>query len=656
MTLSDLTDAGTDAHVPVPIWLPPASAREDSNLARFARSVGRSADRYEDLHRWSISRRGEFWQAVWDFTGVIGERGERAEVLPEDQTPPAAAHMFGTTWFPDARLNYTENVLRGEDDRRAVIAVDESGVHTTLTLLDLKRRVAGAQQGLRALGVTQGDVVAGILPNTIDALVAMLATLSLGAAWAGCSPEFGAAGLIDRIGQVAPKVLIAVDGYRYNGQDYDVGERVAAVRAGLGADVPLVVAGGPSWQEQFGDLDAPLVFDRFPFDNPLLIMFTSGTTGLPKAIVHSTGGVLLQHLKEHVLHGDVRPGDVHSWYTSTAWMMYAWVVSALAAEAAVVLIDGTPLPCDADGTPAPEHLWRVAEACGITHFGTSPRYLSALMEADYRPAEHFPLQRLRSVLSAGAPVSPEQYDWVYAHVKQDMVFASISGGTEIHGCFMLGSPVHPVYRGEISCLALGMAVHVLDERGAPVIGSKGELVCTEPFPSAPLTFLGEDGRRRYHDAYFSARPDIWTHGDFAEITERGTVVVYGRSDTTLNPSGVRIGTAELYRVLDRRPEIADAVVFGHRGGVEEEIVLCVVMADGQPLTPVLVRELRDDIRSQASPRHVPRHVFAVSAVPYTLNGKKVESAAKAAAAGLPVKNLGSLADPGCLAEYAALFS
>lgn len=637
-----------------PLWCPSAEALDDSNLARFAKSVGHSARRYDELHRWSVSNRSEFWRAVWDFTGVIGERGHRTEVLPAQQTPPAPGHMFGAVWFPDARLNFAENLLRGDDERRAVVAVDEWGARETVTLGELKRRVAGAQHGLRRFGVGQGDVVAGILTNTVDALVAMLATQSLGAAWAGCSADFGTSGLIDRVGQVAPKVIVAVNEYRYNGTRFDVSERVSAVASKLG-NVPTVISGTASWQEHFGDLAAPLVFERFAFDNPLLIMFTSGTTGPPKAIVHSTGGVLLQHVKEHVLHGDVRPGDAHSWFTSTAWMMYAWLVSALAAEATVVLIDGAPSPRTLDGSVSHEHLWRAADETGITHFGTSPRYLASLMDAGYRPKEHFPLTRLRSVLSAGAPVSPEQYDWVYANIKRDMVFASISGGTEIHGCFMLGSPVHPVYRGEISCLGLGMAVSVVDERGAAVIGTKGELVCTEPFPSAPLTFLGEDGRARYHDAYFSARPDIWTHGDLAEMTTRATVVVLGRSDTTMNPGGVRIGTAEIYRVLDQRPEIADAVVFGHVERDDEGIVLCLVLAEGRQITPELVSEIRQDIRLQASPRHVPRHVFIVSAVPYTLNGKKVESAAKAAASGLPVKNLGSLANPECLAEYAELF-
>lgn len=639
------------------LWRPAAAAFTESNLAKFATANGHSPSDYEGLHRWSIGRRGDFWAAVWDFVGVIGERGDRTEVLPPEQTPAGAGHMFGTAWFPDARLNFVENLLRGEDSRRAVIAADESGVHTTLTLKELKRRVAGAQHGLRRLGVGGRDVVAGVLPNTIDALVAMLATQSLGAVWAGCSPDFGAAGLTDRIGQVSPKVVVAVDDYVYNGKRFRIAERVAAVVEALGRPVPLVISGSSSWEENFGDLNAELTFERFAFDNPLLIMFTSGTTGLPKCIVHSTGGVLLQHLKEHVLHGDVRPGDVHSWFTSTAWMMYAWLMSALAAEATVVLIDGAALACAPDGVSRSYgHLWQIVEDAQVTHFGTSPRYLSSLIDAGYHPGEHHELPRLRALLSAGAPVSAEQFDWVYAHVKSDMMFASICGGTEIQGCFMLGSPLHPVFRGEISCIGLGHAISVMDDRNAPLIGVKGDLVCTEPFPSAPLTFLGPDGRARYHDAYYAQRPDIWTHGDLAEITERGTVIVYGRSDTTLNPSGVRIGTAEIYRAIAGRPEIRDAVVFGHAVTDDEEIVLCVVLEDGLVLTVDLVEAIRQDIRVQTSPRHVPRHIFAVHGVPYTLNGKKVESSAKAMAAGLKVKNVGSLSNPECLAEYAGLFA
>lgn len=638
------------ATAPAPIWQPHETAFTESNLARFAIANGFDPHDYASLHHWSVTDRSAFWRALWDFTGVIGERGERAEVLPAQQQPPRPGHMFGTRWFPDARINFTENLLRGSDDREAIVVSDESGITARLTLRELKTRVAGAQQGLRRLGVTHGDIVAGILPNGIDNLVSYLATVSLGAAWAGCSPDFGAPGLRDRVGQVQPKVLIVVDSYTYNGREHDITDRVGEVVAGLARTPIVVVSGRASWNEHFVDDTAVLEFERFPFETPLLVMFTSGTTGLPKCIVHTAGGVLLQHLKEHVLHGDVRAGDLHSWYTTTGWMMYGWVVSALAAEASVLLIDGAPSP--RGDTP---HLWRVAEEAGVTHFGTSPRYLASLIDCDYRPRDHHELPALRSVLSAGAPVSEEQFRWVYDAIKTDMVFASISGGTDIHGCFMLGSPLHPVYAGEITCLGLGLAVAAMDDAGARIIGEKGDLVCTEPFPSMPLTFLGPDGEKRYHDAYFGVRDDIWTHGDLVEITPRGTVIVYGRSDATLNPSGVRIGTAEIYRVLDKRAEITDSIAFGYIVDGNEEVAVLVVLADGVPLTDALAASLRADLREQASPRHVPRFLLAIDEIPYTTNGKKVETAAKAAAAGRTVANIGSLANPASLDAITRLF-
>ncbi|MFF0991439.1 acetoacetate--CoA ligase [Kocuria nitroreducens] len=650
-------------HGPATLWTPPDSAFRDSAMSRFALAHGFDPRRYDELHGWSVTRREEFWNALWDFTGVLGDKGDVVEQAPpadggDLELLPSLRHgrMFGTRYFPAGRLNVAENLLRGEPHRLAVLAADETGTHTRLTVGELRGRVAAVQAGLRAAGVGEGDVVAGILPNTVENLTTMIATLSLGAAWAGCSPDFGVAGLVDRIGQVGPSVVVAAQGYAYNGRDFDVRDRAEEVVARLATTPDLVLVGSPRWEDEFTDETSPLTLERFPFDAPGLIMFTSGTTGLPKAIVHSAGGVLLQHLKEHVLHGDVRPGDVHSWFTSTAWMMYAWVVSVLAAEAAVLLIDGHPSPRLPDGTADHGHLWRMADEAGLTHFGTSPRYLTALMDSGYAPREHHDLSALRSVLSAGAPVSPEQYDWLYAEVKQDMVFASICGGTEIHGCFQLGSPLHPVRRGEITCIALGHAVSVLDERGAPVVGEKGELVCTEPFPSMPLTFLGEGGLQRYHHTYFAERPDVWTHGDLAEITTRRSVVVHGRSDTTLKPNGVRIGTAEIYRVVDRRPEVAESLVFGHTARTDEEVVLCLVMADGHELTPGFAAELRADIRTQASPRHVPAHVFSVAEVPYTLNGKKVEGAARTAAGGGAVKNEASLANPGSLDAYRKLFA
>jgi acetoacetyl-CoA synthetase len=648
-----------------PLWQPGPDEFEHSNLARFARRNGFDPQDYETLHRWSISELEGFWNALWEFAGVIGTRGE---VTLERA---AEGEMFGARWYPGGALNFAENLLVGDDARLAIIEADETGVRARLSMGALRERVARAQHGLRALGVGRGDCVAGILPNQTDALVALLATASIGAIWASCSPDFGAPGIVDRVGQVQPKVVIAARAYTYNGKRFCIDDNLRAVLAAMPGVEHLVVTRADAaalsdllpdspvpcltWDALCASSGATLSFERVPFSHPLYVMFTSGTTGLPKGIVHTAGGVLLQHRKEHLMHCDVRPGDVMSWYTNTAWMMYHWVISGLASHAAVVLYDGAPIVRREDGL---DHgvLWRVAEQAGTTHFGTSPRYLGALAEAGYEPGRRHDLRALRSVLSAGAPVAPEQFDWLYAAVRRDMMFASISGGTEIIGCFVLGSPLHAVYRGEIACKGLGLAVDVLDERGASVIGRKGDLVCTEPFPSAPLTFWGENGDARYRAAYFEARPGIWTHGDLAEQTMHGAVVIYGRTDTTLKPGGVRIGTAEIYRVIDAQPEIQDCIVFGRPVGDDEEIVLCVVLKDGHALDDALVQRLRAQVRKQASPRHVPHAIHAVSAVPYTINGKRVEGAARAVVSGAAVKNLGSLANPECLAEFAALYA
>jgi len=640
------------------LWEPSLTDLTESNLAIFARQLGFDPYDYETLHRWSISDIDAFWNALWDYTGIIGERGDVALERKSD------GEMFGARWYPQASLNFAENLLCGADSRLAVIEASEEGVQRRLTMGELRGLVARAQAGLRKLGVKRGDCVAGILPNNVEALVALLASASIGATWASCSPDFGAPGILDRVGQVNPKVMIAARSYVYNAKHFSLDDNLAAVLSGLSNLDHLVVTGsdrgpfanGPvpciTWEAMCDVADVQLTFDRVPFAHPLYVMFTSGTTGLPKGIVHTTGGVLLQHRKEHVLHCDVRPGDVMTWYTNTAWMMYHWLISGLASHAAIVLYDGAPIIKRAEGFDNGV-LWRVAEEVQATHFGTSPRYLASLADAGYAPGMQHKLNALRSVLSAGAPVSSEQFDWLYNSVKRDMMFASISGGTEIIGCFVLGSPVHPVRRGEIACKGLGLAVDVLDERGASVIGRKGDLVCTEPFPSAPLTFWGESGDARYHAAYFETRPGIWTHGDLAEQTIDGSLIIYGRTDTTLKPGGVRIGTAEIYRVIDVQPEIQDCIVFGRPVEGDEEIVLCVVLKDGVQMDDALTRRLRSEIRLKASPRHVPQAIYQVKDVPYTINGKRVEGAARSIVAGVPVKNLGSLANPACLDEYAA---
>ncbi|ODT12756.1 MAG: acetoacetate--CoA ligase [Kaistia sp. SCN 65-12] len=637
------------------VWRPNAAWVAAANLTRFAGTYGFAGASYDVLHRWSTSQPGAFWSAVWDFCRVIGDKGSVSYV------PAADGGMLGGQWFPEARLNFAENLVRGADAEPALIESDEQGISRRMTRGDLRNEVARVAAGLSAAGVVAGDRVAGILPNRIEALVALLATATLGATWSSCSPDFGTVAILDRLGQIAPKVLFATPRYRYGGKEHDISGRIAELAAQMPSLTDLVLIGGELpgsatrtqlWAE-FGEAGAPLVYTRVPFAQPLYVLYTSGTTGKPKAIVHSTGGVLLQHLKEHQLHGDVKPGDTVSWYTNTAWMMYHWVISALACNASVVLTDGAAIPRTGEGLDV-GLLWRVAAEAGVTHFGISPKYLLTVAEAGYRPAERVDLTRLRSVLSAGAPVAPDQFDWLYDAVKADMMFASISGGTEIIGCFMIGNPTLPVRRGQLTSKALGHAVDVLDERNASVIGRKGDLVCTEPFPSMPLTLWGEGGDKRYHDTYFAQRPGIWTHGDLAEQTIHGSAIIYGRTDTTLKPGGVRIGTAEIYATVESFHEVEDCLVFGAPVSGDEEIVLCLKPIEGGSISAELAGRIRKAIREAASPRHVPHRIHAIAAVPYTLNGKRVEGAARATMLGEVVKNRDSLSNPEALEIFRTL--
>ena len=631
------------------LWEP--GSPDTSSLANFCAQAGFHWADYHHVHRWSVSDPGGFWSLLWDFCGVIGTRGVTAFV------PDSAAPMTGARFFPDARLNLAENLLmRGSPEDIAVCAADETGRYTEMTRAELQRSVARVAKGLREAGVAPGDRVAGIQGNTPDALVATLATLSIGAIWTSCSPDFGTAAIIDRIGQVEPKTLFVSPKYTYGGKSHDISERLSAVRQAMPSVTTLVASGsdivGAVRQETFG-ADAPLQLDRFPFDHPAYILYTSGTTGAPKAIVHRAGGVLLQHLKEHILHGDVHPGDRVIWYTNTAWMMYHWNISALAAGAAVVLYDGATILKSESGLDCAP-LWSLAERAGITCLGVSPKYLSTLAAEGYTPRSQHDLEALRTLLVCGAPCLPHQFDWVYEAVKSDMMFASISGGTEILGSFLIGSPLHPVRRGQLTVLALGHAVAVMDDRNAPVIGQRGDLVCTEPFPSMPLTFWGEGGDKRYRDTYFADRDQIWTHGDVAEMTVTGGAYVHGRTDNTLKPGGVRIGSSEIYAICERFDEFEDMLVFGAQHNGDEEVVLAIKPKPDARIDPAVIKDLRARIRSTASPRHVPARVHLVSAIPYTINGKRVESAARTTVNGGQVNNLGSLANPDCLAEYAAL--
>ena len=640
------------------VWTPPAQVVESSKLTAFGRSVGFAPDDYNALHAWSIGEPGAFWSALWDFAGVIGDKGDIAL-----ETDPGA-WMTGARFFPSGRINLAENLLRRAGNDIAVIETDEAGAVREFTFDALRGMVARVADGLRGAGVEPGDRVAAVLPNRIESLVTLLATAAVGAVWTSCSPDFGADAITGRLGQVGPKVLFAAPRYRYGGKAHDVGAVIAEVAGQItglshvvlvgdhdGIAVPGVATVG---YEGFGT-SAPLAFNRVNFNDPVFILYTSGTTGAPKAIVHRVGGVVLQHVKEHMLHGDVRPGDRALWYTNTAWMMYHWVVSVLACDATLVLYDGAPI-LKTDGGLDPSPLWRVVEDRGVTHLGISPKYLATLASIGCRPGDAYDLSSLRWLLSAGAPVAPNQFDWIYDAVKRDMGFASISGGTEILGCFLLGSPNHPVRRGELTVKGLGLAVAVHDARGAGIIGRAGDLVCTEPFPSMPITFWGEGGTERYHGTYFADRPEVWTHGDLAQMTPHGSAIILGRTDNTLKPGGVRIGTSDIYNVCEDFDGVEDCLVFGRPVDGDEEIVLCLRMADGRRLDADHAKSLRTAIRAATSPRHVPAHIYEVEAIPYTLNGKRVEGAVRDIAAGRPVRNRSSLSNPESLDCYATLSS
>ncbi|HVL98549.1 MAG TPA: acetoacetate--CoA ligase [Egibacteraceae bacterium] len=634
------------------LWRPTPGQVEQTLLHRFTRDVlGRDAG-YHELWQWSVDEPEAFWGAVWRDGGVRASRGYD-RVMGEVRMP-------GTAWFPGARLNFAENLLRRADERPAILAAAEGREDETVTWGQLRRRVAAAQQGLAGLGVGPGDRVAGFLPNGVATVVLALATISLGGIWSSCSPDFGPMGVVDRFGQIRPKVLAVADGYRYNGRLHELAGKVGGVLSAIDAVAHVVTvdfAGvgidvGPhpvtTYEQLLAGGATEPAFVALPPDHPVYILYTSGTTGAPKSIVHGAAGTLVKHLAEHRLASDVRPGDVVFWFTTTGWMMWNWLVSALASEATIVLYDGGPAHPDIGA------LWRLAERAGVTHFGTSPKFVAANERAGARPADLADLSRLRMVLSTGSPLTPEQFDWVYANVRDDVPLASVSGGTDLIGCFAGGAPTLPVRRGELQARSLGMAVQAWDAAGRPVIGEKGELVCTRPFPSMPVGFWDDPDGTRYHEAYFAAHPGVWTHGDFIEIRPEGGVVIYGRSDTTLNPGGVRIGTAEIYRSLAAVPEVADAVVFGRPVDGDVEVVLCVVPASGVTLDEALTDRIRVAIREATSPRHVPAHVFAVPDVPYTFSGKKVEKAVARVVAGERVDNRDALANPDALDGYANL--
>jgi acetoacetyl-CoA synthetase len=641
-----------------PLWVPSPEHKAATNMAAFMKQAGFTD--YDALWQWSADQPEKFWPLIWDFCGVVGERGET--VLRHGDRMP------GAEWFPDARLNYAENLLKQPDASDAMVFWGEGKVKRWLSRATLYAEVSRFQQALKAAGVVKGDRVAGFLPNMPETIVAMLATASLGAIWSSASPDFGVQGVLDRFGQIAPKVFVCVDGYWYNGKAVDCMEKNAEVATLLPSVVQTVVVGylsetpdvasirnGVRYADFVGAHGAAEVsFERLPFSHPLFIMFSSGTTGVPKCIVHCHGGALLQHLKEQQLHSDVKPGDRVFYFTTCGWMMWNWLVSALASGATLLLYDGSPFVKGADGK-AGSILFDYADAEGMTHFGTSAKFIDAIAKAELQPRLSHKLSTVRAMFSTGSPLVPEGFEYVYREIKADMLLASISGGTDILSCFVLGNPVLPVYRGEIQCRGLGMAVDVYNEEGKPVRCEKGELVCARPFPAMPVGFWNDDDGSKYRAAYFENFDKLWCHGDFAEITAHGGMIIYGRSDATLNPGGVRIGTAEIYRQVEKLPEVVESLVIGQDWPPESigdvRVVLFVKLREGETIDEELVKKVKQQIRDNTTPRHVPAKVLQVADIPRTKSGKIVELAVRNVVHGRAVKNLEALANPEALDYY-----
>ena len=639
-----------------PLWTPSpertATSRISSFIAEANRRHGLALKNYRALHAWSIDQREAFWALVWDFGGVIGEKGDRA-AIDRDRMP-------GAKFFPDAKLNFAENLLRRSDAGAAIIFHGEDKTRSELTWAQLQSLVSRLQQAMKASGVGVGDRVAAMLPNIPEAIAAMLAVTSIGAIWSSCSPDFGERGVLDRFGQITPKLFLTVDGYWYNGKAARIVDKLKTIVAQLESAATVVVIPYLGEAEAVArelpravTLDdylepyAPrsISYERLPFDHPVYILYSSGTTGAPKCIVHGAGGTLLQHLKEHKLQCDIRVGERVFYFTTLGWMMWNWLASALASEATLLLYDGSPF------APKPAVLWDFAQETRMNVFGTSAKYIDGCAKAGLAPGQTHDLSALRLITSTGSPLAPESFDYIYRAIKADLQLASISGGTDIISCFVGGDPTAPVWKGEIQAAGLGMAVDVYSEDGKPVREEKGELVCTKPFVSMPVMFWNDPEGAKYRAAYFEKFPDIWAHGDFAEWTRHGGLIIYGRSDATLNPAGVRIGTAEIYAQVEQIPEVVEAICIGQEWKHDVRVVLFVRLRDGITLDDALKERIRKQIRTGASPRHVPAKIVQVADIPRTRSGKITEIAVRDVVHGRTVKNTEALANPEALALY-----
>ena len=644
------------AHTNLKLWEPSAERIAGARMTAFMRAVEAEQSTpipdYAALWRWSVENRETFWRAVWNFCGAIGDPGD-APVADGERMP-------GARWFPEGRLNFAENCLRLRGAEDAIVFWSEDKVRRRLSRDELYAQVSRTAQALRAAGVKEGDRVAGYLPNLPETIIGALAASAIGAIWSSCSPDFGVEGVVDRFGQLEPKVVFVADGYFYNGKAFDTLDKAGELRARIKGVERIVVvpyvnapsdlhapAGAVTLDEFLGPFTAgEIEFARLPFSHPLYILYSSGTTGVPKCIVHGAGGVLLQHLKEHQLHTDIRPRDRIFYFTTCGWMMWNWLVSGLASGAALLLYDGSPFH------PHPGILFDYAETERMTVFGTSAKYIDAIRKAGLAPRRTHRLELLRTMCSTGSPLAPEGFDYIYEAVKDDLCLASISGGTDLVSCFALGNPIAPVWRGELQCRGLGMCVEVWDEHGEPVRETKGELVCTAPFVTMPLFFWNDPDGSKYRAAYFERFPGVWCHGDWAELTAHDGMIIYGRSDATLNPGGVRIGTAEIYRQAEQLDEIIECMAVSQEWDNDVRIVLFVKLREGLELDDALSDKIRDTIRRNLTTRHVPAKVIQVPDIPRTRNGKLMELAVRNLIHGVAVENREAAANPEALDFYA----
>ncbi len=632
-----------------PLWTPSEQRIKQSNMYRFMQEVNQRYNThfsdYSGLYQWSIENLEDFWAEMWRFAGMKASR-------TYDRVVDDPEKMIEAQWFPGSRLNFAENLLRYRDDETALIFRGEASVRRTLTYKELYLAVARVAASLKETGVVAGDRVVGFMPNMPESIIAMLAATSLGAVWSSCSPDFGVKGVLDRFGQTEPKVLFTADGYFFKGRAIDSLEKIAGISAEIPSIEKIIVVPYITEEPDISNLSKgthysvfcanpaeEIDFVQLPFGHPLYIMYSSGTTGLPKCMVQSAGGVLIHQLKELILHTDLKRQDTIFYFTTCGWMMWNWLTSSLGVGASIVLFDGNPF------YPGPDALWQMAEDENISIFGTSAGYIAALKNAGVKPGSQFNLQSLKALLSTGSPLSKEDFRFIYSEVKEDLQLASISGGSDLNGCFALGNPMGPVYEGELQCRGLGMKVFAYNEDGMPVVGEQGELVCTAPFPSMPIYFWDDEDGSKYRSAYFEGFPGVWTHGDYVEVTERGGLIMYGRSDATLNPGGVRIGTAEIYRIIEQIDEVDDSVVVGQKWQNDVRVILFVKMKPGFTLNDELKESIKKSIRSLASPRHVPAKIIAAPDIPYTLNMKKVELAVQKMIHGREVRNKDALKNP-----------